>query len=281
MRKTFTSLIRRAPAAAALALLLGSTARSAEIGAVLSAPSGPYAEAYSAFKAALDLPHEVYDASKPGFNPAEAGDFTVAFGARAAAADYPPGIHGISLLAPSPVRRHGWHQVAMVPSPAAAIAGFRKLQPGLKRLAVFWAAYPGEAYLEDLRKAGSGAGVEIISARLRSPDSFPERLRGLLGRMDAFWLMPDPALITADSLLVLGSFACANAVPFYAPTAALLQNGGAAALAPDFAQAGAAAAAAVKAVRAGESVPAMIFVEDIQLRINQELADKCRWPLKK
>lgn len=281
MKKGLASLIRGWPAALALPALLCRPAAAAEVSVVLSADSGPYAEAYAAFKAETDLAVRVYDASKPGFLMADDAGYTVAFGARAAAADYPPGTHGVYALTPSMVRRSGWHHISMVPSPDAAIAGFRGLQPGLSRLAVFWSVYPGEPYLEGLREAGHRAGIEIISAKLRSPDSFPERLRGLLGKMDAFWLMPDPALITGNSLLLLTSFSCANSIPFYAPTAALVQSGATASLAPDFSQSGTAAAAAVKALLNGGKLPPVIFVDNPRLRLNQELTEKCRWPVKK
>lgn len=281
MRKEITSLIRGWPAAPVLALLLAAAAGAEEIAGVISSDSGPYAEAYAAFKAELGLQHASYDASRPGFVPPDDSRFAAAFGARAAAADYPPGTHGVYALAPSIILRPGWHHISMVPSPAAAVAGFRAIQPGLKRLAVFWSAYPGEPYMEGLRVAGRRAGVEIISARLRSPDSFPERLRGLLRKMDAFWLMPEPALINANSLLVLASFSCANSVPFYAPTEALVQNGAAASLAPDFAQAGSAAAAAVKTLRGGGKLPPVVFVENPPLRLNTGLIEKCHWPVKK
>ena len=76
------------------------------------------------------------------------------------------------------------------------------------------------------------SGVEIISVRLQSPDSMPERLRKLMGKMDAFWLMPDPVLITKSSLMVLADFSCANSIPFYAPTYALVQGGATASFAP-------------------------------------------------
>lgn len=280
MRKEFTSLIRTWRWALGLAFLLAGPAAAADICVVLSAESGPYAEAYAAFEADLDLPHKTHDASKPGFVHPEDSVYSVAFGARAAAADYQPGTHGVYALTPSIVRRNGWHHISMVPSPDAAIAGLKGLQPGLGRLAVFWSVYPGEPYMEALRESGHRAGVEIISARLRSPDSFPERLRGLLGKMDAFWLMPDPALITGNSLLVLASFACANSVPFYAPTAALVQSGATASLAPDFSQSGAAAAAAIKTLHAGGKLPPVIFVENPRLRLNAELKEKCRWPIK-
>ncbi len=266
---------------AALSIFAPTAARSAEVAAILASDSGPYAEACAAFRAELKHPADIYDASRPGFVPPDDVKFMAAFGARAVAAGHPSGTRGVYALAPLVMRGHGWHQISMVPAPEAAIASYKALQPGLRRLAVFWSAYPGEDYLLQLRDAGARAGIEIISAKLKSPDSFPDRLRRLLGKMDAFWLMPDPALINTGSLMVLANFACANSIPFYAPTPALMHSGAAASLAPDFAQSGAAAAAVIEALYRSEEVANVIFVERPQLKLNEELIDKCRWPIKK
>lgn len=267
-------------AAAALALWAPSPARCGELAGIVSSGAGPYAEAYAAFQAGLSAPAELYDVSTPGFSAPEAAHYVAVFGARATALDFPAGTHRVYALAPVAGRGRGWHQISMVPPPAEALAAYAGVQPGLRRLAVFWSAYPGEKYMEELRAAGEAAGIEIISARLKSPDSLPERLRRLMNKMDAFWLMPDPVLITQGSLLVLANFSCANAVPFYAPTYALVQNGATASFAPDFAEAGAAAARAVEELRAGRRQPPVIYPLNTRLRLNMQLLDKCRWPLK-
>jgi len=271
--------LSEAAAACALLLCAAPPAAAGDLAAVISSGAGPYAEAYAAFKAGLSSPADLYDASSPQFSAPEEARLLVTFGARATAARYRDGIHGVYALTPVTARGRGWHQISMVPRPAQALAAFGGLQPGLKRLAVFWAAYPGEDYMEELRAAGEAAGIEIISAKLKTADSLPERLRRLMGRMDAFWLMPDPVLITQASLMVLANFSCANAVPFYAPTYALVQNGATASFAPDFAEAGAAAALAAEELRAGRRLPPVLYPQNTRLHLNRELLDKCRWPL--
>ena len=265
-------------AAAALLFFAPGELAAADMAAVVSSNAGPYTEAYSAFKTAMVLPMDFYDVSKPGFAPPEDIKYAVAFGAKAAAVEYPPATHLVYALAPVAGRGRGWHEISMLPAPAAAIEAYKGLQPDLKRLAVFWAVYPGEKYLEDLAAAGNKAGVQIVSAKLKDPDFFPERLRHLLGKMDAFWLMPDPVLITKNSLMVLSSFSCANSIPFYAPTSALVLNGASASFAPDFAEAGVEAAKAITNIYRGGQQPRVTYPEKSTLRVNTDLVDKCRWP---
>ena len=277
-------LIRRGAACAALCALLAPPARRAEasdLAAVVSSPSGPYAEALAGFKAAMDIPFDSYDSSKPGFIPPEDLKFVVAFGVRAAALDYPPGTHLVYALAPITARHPDWHEISMLPEPGEAMAAYLALQPSLKRLAVFWYKYPDERYIAELGRAGASIGIDVIPVKIKSPDFFPERLRSLMGKIDAFWLMPDPALINASSLLVLANFSCANAIPFYAPTYALVQNGASASFSADFVAAGAAAARAITTIHNGGDQPRMGYPDRPAMRVNKDLADKCRWPFAK
>lgn len=265
-------------AAAGTLLLCHSSLLAGDIAAVLSSDSGPYAEAYSAFRIELGEPSELYDLSKPG-TAVEDAAYVAVFGAKGASLRYPEGTHLVYALTPVVMRGRLWHEIAMVPAPEAALAAYKSLQPGLRRLAVFWTAYPGEKYLSDLREAGEAAGIEIISSRLKSPEAFPERLRRLLGNMDAFWLMPDPALITQSSIMVLASFSCDNSIPFYAPTSALVTSGATASYAPEFQEAGAAAARILLQMRNGNRVQQVTYVNKVSLRVNLDAAEKCRWPI--
>lgn len=263
---------------AALLCCLALPCPAGEVAAVLSSDSGHYSDAYAAFRAGPHGNAVLLDASNLGFALPADVKYVAAFGVKAAALRYPPGTRLVYALAPVEGRAHT-HEISMAPRPAAALAAYKKLQPGLKRLAVFWAAYPGEDYIDELRAAGVDAGVEIISARLSSPDSLPERLRRLMGKMDAFWLLPDPALITQSSVMVLSAFSCANSVPFYAPTYALALAGGTASFAPEFSEAGAAAASAVAVLVAGGELPRVVYPEHVELRVNEALLGKCKWPL--
>jgi len=260
-------------------LLCPAVSRGGDLAAVLSSNSGPYAEAYAAFKAELGLPVDLYDLSKTGTEAPQEQVYAAVFGAKAAALGYPAGSHIVYALTPVTIRSRLWNEISMVPAPEPAIAAYKGLQPGLKRLAVFWTAYPGEQYLSDLKEAGKKAGIEVISSKLKSPDSFPDRLRRLMGSMDAFWLMPDPALITQSSIMVLASFSCDNSIPFYAPTSALVTSGATASYAPEFQEAGAAAARILLQMRNGTRVQQVTYVNKVSLRVNADAAEKCRWPI--
>lgn len=278
---TYPKLAKALAVTAALLPLSLVPARGGDLAAVISSDSGAYAEAFAAFRASMQAPFDTYDLSKSGADIPEEVRFVVAFGAKAAALQYAPGTHLVYALTPVTGRGRLWHEISMVPEPGAALAAYKALQPGLKRLAVLWAAYPGEKYLSELKAAGAGAGVEIISSRIKGPDMLPDRLRGLMGKIDAFWLMPDPALITQSSIMLLSSFSCENGIPFYAPTAALVASGATASFAPDFSRSGAEAAKAVMIMYRNGELPAVSYVPEATLKVNKEASLRCRWPLAK
>ena len=199
-----------------------------------------------------------------------------AFGSRAADLKYPEDVTVVYALAPGffPDKPGRLIRVSSLPEPGKALAAYKQLQPGLKRLTVFRLRNLSKIYPEKLAAAGKAAGVEVSEVALSSSTEFPEALRALSGKTDALWLFPDPNLISKTSLDVLAEFACANKIPFYAPSAGLVALGATAAYAPGFAETGAAAARALQAALDGREQPSMVFAE-ASLTVNRKAAAAC------
>lgn len=267
---------------AAGAALLCCAPAAAQEAAVLSKGSGPYFEAYLALQKALARPVTPFDLSAGKPDLPGGLKAVVAFGARAADLDYPEGVKVIVALAPGYSPRGskaGYVRICPLPQPDEAVAAFRRLQPGLRRLAVVYSPAMSP-YTGMIEGAAGPGGVELVRVQLQSPAQLPDRLRSLLGKADAVWLLPDPALINKTSLSVLGEFSCANKVPFYAPSAGLLQFGAAASFAPETEETGKAAARALKAALAGEALPDVIHASNPVLTLNRGAAERCSLPLK-
>ena len=205
----------------------------------------------------------------------------MAFGAKAAALDYPRGASVIALIAPgfSPRAGRTFTIISSLPEPGQAAAAYKKLQPALSRLAVIHLSPGPTAYLADLAAACKRLGIEMISVPLASPADFPPALRALRGRADALWLLPEPALITRTSLSVLTEFSCAAKLPFYAPSPGLAELGAAASFAPDLADTAGAAAGALQRSLAREKLPPVIYVPRSRLWVNKAFAEKCGFQL--
>lgn len=275
---------RHAAAAALLAALLCAPAAcgAQEAAVVLAKGSGLYFEASLAFQRALGRPVQVYDLAAGSPSLPRGIKAAAAFGSKAAALKYPAGAKLIILLAPGYTPPAGSRAtvVSAFPEPAQALAAYKSLQPGLARLAVFYRGSPAPAYLSELARAAARLGMEILPVPLDAPEKFPDALRALDGKTDAFWLLPEPALINKTSLKVLSEFSCAHKTPFYAPSAGLTELGAAASFAPGVDEAAAAAADALNRALAGEALPATLYAPRSALTVNEGFSRRCGLPVK-
>lgn len=268
---------------AAPCVLSPAAGRAQEAAAVLSKGSGLYFETFLAFQKALGRPIASFDIAKEKPRLPSGLKAAVTFGATAAAAEYPPKARIISLLAPGYRPKNGggrFTKISALPEPAQAIAAYKELQPGLKRLAVLFNKSSAGNYASFLAEAARPLGVEILPVGLGGPLEFPDKLRDLEGNADAFWLLPEPALINKTSLMVLAEFSCSNRIPFYAPSGGLSELGAAASFAPTFAEAAATAAAALEKALAGKPLPETIYVARSELTLNAAFVAKCGLPVR-
>lgn len=261
-----------------LALLLSASARAAappEVLAVLSSDSPYYREAYEGFVEAFGepVPAVSLDANGgPGFGPGLR--LAAVFGSAAARVRYPEHVRVVACLAPGaedPRPEGEMIRVALVPPPERLLDALRGLQPGLIRLAVLWRSPRGGEYAAALARAGGAAGVEVLGRRV-SADGIPGALRELGGREQALWIPPDPALVTPANFAVLVEYSRANKKPFYAPTAALVAEGAAAAAAVSFRESGRAAGRAAREALVGRPGPAVVYPEKVELVVHPEAA---------
>lgn len=268
--------IRMLPPALLAGLLLCARVSAQEEAAVLAKGSGPYFESYLAFQKALGRPVTPYDLSSGKASLPGSVRFAAAFGAKAAALRYPEGAKVICALAPgfNPAGSACATLVLPLPEPGTALDAFQALLPGLKTLAVVRAAGQKSAYHDELAAAARTRGLELAQVAASSPEDLPARLRSLQGRAGAVWLLPEPALITRTSLEVLAAYACSSRIPFFAPSAGLVEFGAAAAVAPGAEETGAAAARAFRAAVAGEILPQYVYPQS-EVSYNAAVDGKC------
>ncbi len=248
--------------------------------AVLSSVSGIYVEAFSAFQAGYGAEISYFDISKEKLIIPPGTRTVVAFGSKAAGHHYPPGVDLVYSVAPGFVadareRTGATVKISMLAAPEVFIARLKELQPSLKRLRIFWRSPAYAVLYKEYTVAAAAVGVEISAVRVEREDQLPGLLRAALGRADAFWLPPDPLLISQETLMIFKHFSQNNSMPMYVSTKGLAQKGACASIGISFAQAGAAAAAAAKKLREGRPLPPIIYEENTQLTINASAAKRC------
>lgn len=175
-------------------------------------------------------------------------DAVVAFGSRAALRGWPESAALVTCLAPGArPRRDAVLRVELMPVPAALLERLKMLQPGLKTLRVLWSSELAREEVDGLAAAAAAVGVAVRAERIEDPAELPARVRAFEGPADAFWVMPDPLLVTAQNFAVLREYSQASRTPFYAPTEGLAERGATATLAASFRESGRTAASALKA----------------------------------
>lgn len=269
----------RAAAPSALLLLAAlaasSPAPAQEVVAVLSSAPGPYQAAFDGFLKALG--REVSPVRLPARPPAAGVRVIVAFGGEAALQAYPDDATLIACMAPglgTRLRHRGpFVFVSMKPAPGRLLSDLRRLQPGLKRLAVLSDGRDTAGYVPELRRAGAAIGMEIVSPRAGGPHGVPSALRSLLrDKADAVWLAPDPSLATPENFQTVKQFSWDNRVPFYAPTRGLAVAGAAAAVSVASEEEGRLAADLARRALAGEDLPEVVYPTRTSITVNAESA---------
>lgn len=248
--------------------------------AVLSSASGAYIEAFSAFQAEYGAGVRHFDSSRGKAVIPPGTDTIVTFGTKAMAQEYPREANVVSCLAPGYFfRQHGRDgraiKISMLPSFPKLLATLKKVQPQLKRLRVFWMVDSYSEFRAQFTDAGEEAGVQITAVKVSKIDELPVLLRGAQGEMDAFFLPPDPLLISPESLMIFREFSWSNGIPMYASTKGIAREGATASVGVSFTESGVAAARTAKGLLAGEPQPAVVFPEKIELTINASAARKC------
>ena len=247
--------------------------------AVLSMNSGAYLEAFSAFQAAYGGEVAYYDLSSQKPELDKATKLLLTFGGKAANYPYPGGINIIYCLAPGLLLKPSAREarsvsIALVPDLSATFSKIKAIQPGLKRLHVFWASSGYSHYEQAVKDAGARSSIQVTTFRLEGPASLPAALRRALGEADAIWLPPDPLIVTRENLLILREFSWENRFPFYGSTKSMTREGAVASFGISFAEMGKAAARAAKTLNNGGPLPETVFPEKTETTLNAAAAAK-------
>jgi len=264
-----------------LLLCLPGGLPAGETAAVLSAGTGAYMEAFSAFQAAYgsEVPYTDLSMGKP--NLSASTRTVVAFGGKAAEYAYPDGMRLIYCLAPgvllnkSPERSGKAVKISLIPGLVEVLVKIKTIQPKIKRLKVFWTLPLFKSYSEALKTEGARLGMEVTALRVESGAALPALLRREMEGMEAFWLPPDPMLITPENLLIFKGVSWANGIPFYGSTKGMTRDGAIASIGVSFREMGIFAAAAARRLENGEDLPEIMFPGKAEITLNASAAKKC------
>ena len=120
----------------------------------------------------------------------------------------------------------------------AQFNAYKTMVPGLKSIGVIYDANNSGELIREASAVARKLGVELVAVSVRSQKEVPEALRGMLGKVDAIWMVPDETVVTTDSFKYFLLTTLENGVPFFAASDIFVEAGALAALTPDYTDVG-------------------------------------------
>jgi len=120
----------------------------------------------------------------------------------------------------------------------AQFKAYKTLVPGLKTIGVIYDANNSGELIREANAVAKKLAVELVAVSVQSQKEVPEALRGMLGKVDAVWMVPDETVVTTDSFKYFLLTTLENGVPFFAASDIFVEAGALAALTPDYTDVG-------------------------------------------
>lgn len=110
----------------------------------------------------------------------------------------------------------------------------RDLFPEIKKIGVLYDPKKSRRMISQAKDAAGPLGFSLLAAEVHSEKGLPAAFRGLLGKIDLLWMIPDSTVVTPESLdfILLTSFE--NNLPIITFSDDLVKRGAVAAFSPDY-----------------------------------------------
>ncbi len=124
--------------------------------------------------------------------------------------------------------------VSLAISPKEQIEVLTSLNPKIKKIAVLLRKQSSEDLLKSTTEMAKEYGIEIIPAEIESENQVPQKLRPILGKVDAIWMLDDAFINNQETLQFVILNSLENNLPFMAISKVFVKEGALVALSPAF-----------------------------------------------
>ena len=164
--------------------------------------------------------------------------------------------------------------VSMDVSPDVYLGAMTKLVPGVKRIGVLSDPEQTGPHVKEALVAARARGLTLVVRTIARPKEATKALEELRGKIDAFWLLPDPTVVTPASVHYLMLFSFQNNLPVFSFSQRYTDLGAVASLGVDPFDLGVQAAGLAKRLVRGEKGPLREHARGGSLSVNRKVADK-------
>ncbi len=110
---------------------------------------------------------------------------------------------------------------------------FKDVVPGLKTIGVLYDPEKSGILVTDAAEAAEKLGIDLLRVSVSSRKKVPQALRGMLGKIDVLWMVPDDTVLTTDSFRFLLVTSFENRLPLMAISDIFVKVGALASITPD------------------------------------------------
>ncbi len=170
----------------------------------------------------------------------------------------PPNISGVSMEIP----------------PAAYFAAMKQVFPSAKQVGLLYDPRNSETFVEEASRDARAAGLELSDRKLPDPAGLAAALGSMRDTIDILWILPDPTVVTPETIDYLLRFSIQNNIPLFAFSKKYVEMGAIASLDVDPYDMGAQAADIAKGIAAGGKGSVRVYARKTRLSINGKAANK-------
>ncbi len=164
--------------------------------------------------------------------------------------------------------------VSMDISPQVYLSTMLEMFPAVKRVGLLYDPRHTAEFVEAALKASQAAGIELVTKQVHAPSAIPAALQEMHGKLDVFWMVPDPTLVTPEMVAYLLLFSFQHNVPVFSFSKKYLEQGAIASLDVDPYDMGVQAGEIVKRLSAGDTGAIRVYARKYRLTINAKVAAK-------
>ena len=159
--------------------------------------------------------------------------------------------------------------------PGNQFAFMKKLMPDLKVIGVIHHPEESGDFIGTAKEAASRQGIILLDRSISSPWEISENLKELLPKMDVFWYVNNPSLVSAETFQYILSETFDRKIPILAFSGQMVKKGALVSLSPEYRSVGSTAARmAVEIVKKGKSIREVPrFFPEGEVTVNQKSAD--------
>ena len=157
----------------------------------------------------------------------------------------------------------------------AQLAMYKALLPTLRVIGVIYDPEKTGALVKEAGDVAEKFGLRFLAVPVAAQTEVPAALRGLLGKVDALWMLPDDTVITPESLTFFLLTAFKQNLPVLTISDAFVEAGALAALSPDYTDVGRQACQLSREIESGQRRPAQASIvppAKVNIAINLQTA---------